>query len=79
MRDIPPGCTMVILKANHEDVPCPSLLARVINGICRVLLTFALGIYAMCTVLVALGWGMDCIPPLLQKLESQEGHWWDPV
>ena len=69
----------MILKANPEGVPCPSLFVRAINALSRVLMTFALGIYAIGTLLVALGWGMDCIPPLMQKLENQEGHWWDPL
>lgn len=70
---------MVSPKFSDEDIPRPSILVRAINLLSRVLFTFALGIYAMSTLLVALGWGMDCIPPLLQKLENQEGHWWDPV
>ena len=57
---------MVNPKDKSMEALCSSLFVRAIDGLTRVLTTFAWGIYVVGTILVAVDWGLEVIPALLR-------------
>ena len=58
---------MVIPEVNNGEFLCPLWIDRAVDVLFRVLITFGLGIYAVCTILVAMDWGLEVIPILLRE------------
>jgi hypothetical protein len=63
-------------EENSVAVLCSSVFVRVIDALTRVLTTFAMGIYVVGTILVAVDWGLEVIPALLRDKmrECEERH-----
>ena len=59
------GCRMTKRLGDVTiEVPHEALHVRMAYGLVRLMVTFAMGIYAVCALAVAIGWGLEAVLPI---------------